>query len=434
MSALEELAAAKQPSQEELAAALDATREFIEGFVFASPYVLDVLAVFSAFTYVWDRFDAVPYLLITSPTRECGKTRCREVLEVLVKDPLSTDSITGAALARAVEEMRPTLILDEADGINGLGEEGAALLRSVLNAGYKRLGAIVRCEGREHRLRRYSVFCPKILVGIGEFLAPTTRQRCIKIRLHRKPREVRKRAFWLTRALTESAPLRAALERFAAIEPPEVEPLDGASDRYNEIAMPLLSVAAAAGPAWEQRVRTALLTIQATDDSEPLDLAERTLHAVAQVFGERGAKVLSSKEICKRLNEDTEGPWADLRRGQGVNEALLAKFLARFEIKSRTVRLADGSTPKGYRAEDVCAAANLYTPPSRNATPPPCNDDAPFSCGGTVAAATETPRVFCNSDRRCGGVAAQSGGMKGTEPQGALFTEDDREIIWRRTQ
>lgn len=67
-------------------------------------------------------FDAVvnllPLLLVTSPTKRCGKTKTVEVVGGLACRALPVSNITAAALYRAIDKFHPTLLLDEGDMIN----------------------------------------------------------------------------------------------------------------------------------------------------------------------------------------------------------------------------------------------------------------------------------------------------------------------------
>ena len=47
------------------------------------------------------------------------------------------------------------------------------------------------------------------------------------------------------------------------------------------------------------------------------------------------------------LNEIEESPWGDIH-GKALTQSALARRLKRFAIRPRTIRLDDGTTPKGY--------------------------------------------------------------------------------------
>src|SRR5215831_10866041 len=92
-----------------------------------------------------------------------------------------TGSITVAALFRVIEMWHPTLLIDEVDTFVGNNEE----LRGMLNASHRYDGAVTRTVGDEHEPRRFSVYAPIALSGIGG-LADTLANRSVSIVLKRR--------------------------------------------------------------------------------------------------------------------------------------------------------------------------------------------------------------------------------------------------------
>jgi putative DNA primase/helicase len=70
----------------------------------------EIIALRSVFTHCHDCFDISPLLAFTSPTPECGKTTCLTFLAAISHRALSAANITAAALFRAVEGWKPTLL------------------------------------------------------------------------------------------------------------------------------------------------------------------------------------------------------------------------------------------------------------------------------------------------------------------------------------
>src|SRR5947208_1489958 len=73
------------------------------------------------------------------PERQCGKTTLLTVLSELVNRPVVSSNVSPPALFRAIEELRPTLLIDEADTFLKGNDE----FRGILNAGYTRKTAFV---------------------------------------------------------------------------------------------------------------------------------------------------------------------------------------------------------------------------------------------------------------------------------------------------
>lgn len=445
-SAVDALAEARHPHPEQLAEALERARDFFAKYLHAPDHVFDVLAAFVAYSRCWTQFETAVYIMVTSPTKRCGKTRLRELVELLVGDAaLSAGSVTGPALVRAIEKWKPVVIFDEADAIHGLGEDGAALLRAILNEGFRKNGKVIRCSGRDHEPTVFSAFCPKLLIGIGEFLAPTVRDRCIKIALQRKPPQAAVQRFRLAVARVEASAVADSLALFSAVLPSSVEPLATGNDRYSDAAEPLLAVAAAAGPQWEARVRRALIALEEPDAEPPL--AEATLFAVAEIVIDRGVEAIASNELCAALNSITDGPWQDLRRGQGLNPHTLARILKPFDLVPRTVRFADGKTAKGYPAHLILSAARNYG--FENVTTSQTNSHGHFPSDGWPPTRSEPSRGKANGDRHCDDVTVEnrenqqtslpSSGVGQPSPakpmppaadsQGSLFDEAEVELV-----
>ncbi len=90
-------------------------------------------------------------LAIISPQKRCGKTTLLSLLQELTPNPLAASNISASAVFRAVEEWRPTLIVDEADTF--LAKHGE--LRGILNSGHSRRTAfVVRVEKSATSRRR----------------------------------------------------------------------------------------------------------------------------------------------------------------------------------------------------------------------------------------------------------------------------------------
>ena len=104
----------------------------------------------------------------------------------LCRAPLLSGNITPAALFRAIEAWKPTLLIDEADTFAKMNDE----LRGILNAGHTRDTAfVVRAEGDANEPRLFSTWAPKVVAAIGR-LPDTIEDRAIRI----VPRRASRRA------------------------------------------------------------------------------------------------------------------------------------------------------------------------------------------------------------------------------------------------
>jgi hypothetical protein len=121
-------------------------------------------------TWTFDLADTTPYLDVSSPVKQCGKTRLFEVLDLLVREPHFAANHTEATLFRSIEEHQPSLLLNEIDRTFGKDAKVFQGVIAVLNAGYRRGATVPRMvgEGTKMKVRDFKVFCPKAFAGIGQ--------------------------------------------------------------------------------------------------------------------------------------------------------------------------------------------------------------------------------------------------------------------------
>jgi uncharacterized protein DUF3631 len=201
------------PREVDGVALLDTIVQTLTEYLVLPEGAADALALWVLFAYAHDAFDISTLVIITSPTAQCGKTRVLEVLFVLVpKGDLSVDP-SDASLYRAIEEYHPTLLLDEADGLDFKTRKQ---LRSLFNSGHYRSTAwIRRCigDGAAMEVRNFSTWSPKVLAGIGR-LPDTTSSRAILVSMTRKPRGARLAPFRLARVRSALEPVRSQAVRW----------------------------------------------------------------------------------------------------------------------------------------------------------------------------------------------------------------------------
>jgi hypothetical protein len=148
----------------------------------------DALALMVAHFHCYDAFLHTPRLSFQAVEKGCGKTTALELTACLSPRSLIAESVSTAVLFRVTEIQGVTILLDEVDAWL-LGNEE---MRGILNAGHRRAGQVLRC-GKENSVRKYNVFAPVVLAGIGA-LPDTLQDRSIVIRLTRaKPGELNAR-------------------------------------------------------------------------------------------------------------------------------------------------------------------------------------------------------------------------------------------------
>src|SRR5690349_6857309 len=140
---------------------LDDVRTFFRRFVLVTDDQAVVIALWVLHTFVYNTARATPYLHFWSPEPGSGKSTALEVLEMLTRNGIVADDLTGAALFRLVDTQRPTLLFDEIDGVFAKkNSDGAEDIRKILNSGYRADKKVYRCVGPKNELQAFQVYCP----------------------------------------------------------------------------------------------------------------------------------------------------------------------------------------------------------------------------------------------------------------------------------
>src|SRR5438552_11544176 len=256
-------------------ALLDAIMCELQRFVVFPLWAAETFALWILHTFAFRLRDVTTYIGIESPEKECGKSTLVTVLSHFVDRAAVSSNISSSAFFRAIEELEPTLLIDEADtNLRGKDE-----LTGILNSGYTKPTAFVwrMCydpapgpggtaeEGQRGaggansagRVARYSCWCPKAIAAIGH-LHPTLASRCIVIRMHRKTaKEECERIKRLNANELQRKCARFVMDHAAEIASAEPKIPQGLTNRAADIWEPLLALADLAGGRWPELARAA---------------------------------------------------------------------------------------------------------------------------------------------------------------------------------
>jgi putative DNA primase/helicase len=359
------------------AALIEELAKTIRRHVVLPQHVADVLAAWIVHTYVAECFQHTPRLGITSPTKRCGKSTLLQVLTLLCRRVLKADNISASGIFRTVEALAPlTLLIDEADTFLRDNEE----LRGILNSGFERGGEVIRVveiQG-EHQPIRFRTFAPCAIAAIGS-LPATIEDRSIPVTMQRRGAAEVVEKLRAPGARKRLAELAAMCARWAADHGPhlDLDPQvpDALNDREGDIAIPLLSIADAAGADWPVRIRNGLIAMFGHRQGEDrgADVGTLLLGDIKIIFLELSATRLPSSDIVDRLNRMEHRPWPEWRHGKPMSAPQLARALAPFGVRPGTIRQAGAGTIKGYYREAFEEAWGRYLPSdsSSNPSPPP---------------------------------------------------------------
>src|SRR3989442_15619567 len=120
-------------------ALLDGINGILGRFAVLPQWAPEALTLFDLHTYAFHLRDVSTYVGIESPEKRCGKTTLLGILGKLVNRPVMAANISSPAFFRVIQEMQPTLLIDEADTFLKKRND----LRGILNAGYTRDTAYV---------------------------------------------------------------------------------------------------------------------------------------------------------------------------------------------------------------------------------------------------------------------------------------------------
>jgi hypothetical protein len=324
----------------------------------------DVLALWCAHAHSFEAFQCSPRLNISSPEKQCGKTTLRDLIALLVPRPMPTENLTVAVLFRAVQSCKPTLLADECDAWLGKNEE----IRGLLNAGHGRGGQVYRCEGDGNEVRGFEVFAPAVLCGIGT-LPGTLHDRSIQIGLRRAKRGEFAERFDSRRTQRE-VELCRKLARFCADSYSLLEECDPVlpPNVFNRLAdnwRPLFAIAEIAGGDWPTRASHAFTQLVIKEERDAHGEGTMLLVDIREILNETNSERIFSRSLVEELCRLSDRPWPEANRGRAITENWLARRLALFEIRPRTVRI-DHERAKGYEISDFTEAFDRYLPESES--------------------------------------------------------------------
>jgi hypothetical protein len=393
---------------------LDELAQVMKRFVVLPKHAAEALALWTLHTYAFHLRDVSAYLGIESPEKRCGKTTLLSVLSEVAHRAVAAANISSSAVFRVIEEIQPTLLIDEADTFLQGNDE----LRGILNSGYTRKTAYVlrvaaqkpesnyeklerpetknseeenllspalsshanaeavippspfalspgrgkggeRGKGGGSRLVRFSCWCPKVMAAIGR-LPETLADRCIVIRMQRKTEGEDCERLRLLDAL----PLRRKCARFvldhaASIASGRPELPATLNDRAGDIWEPLLALADLAGGNWPEQARQSAAALAANaQESSPIGAL---LLDILVCFVMAKSDRIFSRVMLGTLNKFQNRPWAEIRNGKPITDLWLSQQLRPYGIRPRTIWIGENQG-KGYKRSDFEEVFRRYIP------------------------------------------------------------------------
>jgi hypothetical protein len=229
---------------------IEKVEQFVRRFVFFKDDSLyRLVALWIVATHLHSAFEYTGYLFAYSARPQSGKSRLLEVLDLLV---LNSSGIlispTEAVLFHTASG--GTQLLDEVDSWSERDT-----LRSVLNAGFRRGNTVPRMSKTEtegYDLKRFPVYGPRALAGIGQKILPeTTRDRTFMLEMLPQKPEERREQFRVRQIQSTADALRGEIEEWAASHCRKIVTcydkdgfpyLERFRDRTMDVAQPLAAI------------------------------------------------------------------------------------------------------------------------------------------------------------------------------------------------
>ena len=335
-----------------------------QDYLILPPGIPFVASLWVIGTYIFEDFDCFPYLIVTSPVKRCGKTRCGEILELLCCRPLMSVNVSEAALFRYIDSEKPTVIIDEAESLRSRDSERSRYLLPILQAGFKQGAVVPRCVGRGHEVEKFSVYCPKAILAIGN-LPDTLTDRSIVISMRRHLPNEHVERFRRRFASRQAEGVVSAIGSWAEAHKEQIskaylkQNLDFLRDREADIWGPLLAIASIAVPARMEELKQ--IASRLSDQKAKMDVDDsqglRLLADIRTTFSGTKRDAIPSVDLVDRLRRDAANHW-----GEELTQTKLARLLRPFGISSQQVWVEERNF-RGYRREDFKSAFERYLEP-----------------------------------------------------------------------
>ncbi len=355
-----------------IAEALDQIYAFIGKYLVCSMHQRTVLALWVVHTYCYQRFPATPYLEISSPECQSGKTVCLGLLEVLCKNAWMPGGVTAACITTRLANNQPTLLLDDWRAV--LRSSGNQPLMAMLKAG-SRAGSYYPEYPKEKDWDGL-VFCPKAFADQGH-LPGSLATHCVPIVLRPKRSKDRVASFWQSKASFEVADLRKSLSAWAEENTELIRELASANLANPKISsfagvrhhalLPLLTLAGAAGRKWVNKILLALHRIFSAERAHTSSAGLQLLSDIRNFFRQQNdPPKIHTAPLLEYLNGLEERPWKKLTPNT------LRVILQDYPVHRSSKQRIGDQQRKGFTFQHFVASWESYLPhlPSRRSPRP----------------------------------------------------------------
>lgn len=157
---------------------LQDSQDLIKEFVDVPDDFIKITALYTALTWVQDRFRTIPYWRVKGDYGT-GKSRAWEVAYNLCCNPIPVQgALTSAPVFRLIDRWQIlTLCIDESDFAN---TDTAADITKIINTGFEKIGNVMRCDQNDSsKIQFFRTYCPKLFSMRYPFGDAATESRCL---------------------------------------------------------------------------------------------------------------------------------------------------------------------------------------------------------------------------------------------------------------
>src|ERR1017187_7951928 len=109
------------------------------------------LTLYVAMTHCWEQcFNTVPYLMVSAPTKDSGKSVLLELLSFLSHRAEFSTQMSAASMYELIDEKHPSLFLDEFEQYRKSRDH-----TGIFNGGYRRGACVQRM--RSGKLKSFDI-------------------------------------------------------------------------------------------------------------------------------------------------------------------------------------------------------------------------------------------------------------------------------------
>lgn len=349
------------------AQALDLVAAFIRQHLVCDDHKLDILSLWSAYTWCFTSFMNAPYLEVRSPEPQSGRSVCLLLLHALCNSPVLLHGPAPGTLiprllhGRSAEQIRNgkpsqvplTILLD--DYHHSFTSAERQPLVSLLNCGSEI--SSLYAQGADD----YSAYGPKAFAGNAP-LPSSLASRCIPIVLSRRKSSDPIKPCFIDDLEEPASKIRDWLQGWAEEHsnkflekrnsPVQLPP--GLTPRQQQCAEPLVRIANLMGGSWPARARSALAT--AFGAAEYTDSVQLLRDLRTLFFLKDKPETLLTRDLLTYLRGLENRPWSSWGSKSGYR---LGSLLRPFGISSRDLKV-EGESLKGYRSSDLQDAWERY--------------------------------------------------------------------------